>query len=468
MEPYSPFSKPFRELTSIDLLDLRRASEGWYVEYKQQLVDTSALAKSLSAFANTHGGWLFIGVKEESKDNPVAGAFPGISIDDVDKSMKWMRQAAAETVNPAPHFEFRVFRGPQAELGLSEDRAVVCAWIPRSSQAPHVHKSGKIYRRVADSSEPRAENDRFVLDQLWRRGDEVKARHEQWFDRDPEFSKAESDSPFIRLMLTADPWGERDLWIDSSPEEIRKAFGAMGPSGPRTTLPFDTVYRSPVGYTARQLVGNDLHNHSLTWRLNQTLVSDVIIPIPVHQYETSEQFLNTFNGYEHIERYIRILKKYKVSTLKIVDLNFLFFMIQGVAEIQDRLCELANWPGNYHLKAKLLNSWRTAPFIDTPAVLSQFEDHGPPMCLDSASYIPRGTGPNGYIEIARPEQSDPTGRLISAGMQLFSPIAMMYGIPAWLNEAPLLDGVDFYEELTHAGNRAMDVQRLRNLRSSTS
>ena len=46
------------------------------MEYKSEAVPARALAKSLSAFANTYGGWLFVGVREESKDNAVAGSFP--------------------------------------------------------------------------------------------------------------------------------------------------------------------------------------------------------------------------------------------------------------------------------------------------------------------------------------------------------------------------------------------------------
>lgn len=38
--------------------------------------------------------------------------------------------------------------------------------IPWGADAPSVHREGRIYRRVGDGSEPKAENDRFVLDQL--------------------------------------------------------------------------------------------------------------------------------------------------------------------------------------------------------------------------------------------------------------------------------------------------------------
>jgi predicted HTH transcriptional regulator len=78
MAEYSPFQKDFVQLDASDLTALRTVAEGWYVEYKREVPNASSIAKSVSAFANTYGGWLFYGIEEKSRDEPVAGAFPGI------------------------------------------------------------------------------------------------------------------------------------------------------------------------------------------------------------------------------------------------------------------------------------------------------------------------------------------------------------------------------------------------------
>lgn len=377
---------------------LKLASEGWYIEYKQETPNAAALAKSLSAFANTYGGWLFLGIQEESKVNPVAGSFPGISRADVDPSLQRMRKSAADHLNPTPHFETNVLWGPDLELGLAEDRAVICAWVPQSSSAPHVHKSGQIYRRVSDASEPRAENDRFVLDQLWRRGEDIKLRHKEWYDRDPEFSDNEKMQPYVRLMLVADRWAERDVWIEADDDDVR---AALGETAGLSSIPFDTVYTSAEGFIGRQLNGNDPHNLVLTWRFRRNLISDVIVPLPLYQPDHLEQLAIDLHGYKHAERFMSVIGKYKTSKLRIVDLNYLFNILIGAAEIQDRLCKLAGWTESYFLKVKLLNSWRTIPYVDVPEIIERFDKYGPPMCLDSIVSFPRGTGPDDYMEISR-------------------------------------------------------------------
>ena len=60
MNYYNPFDVPFSLITTESLKTLCDVSEGWYVEYKEKVPNPSSIAKSISAFANTYGGWLFM------------------------------------------------------------------------------------------------------------------------------------------------------------------------------------------------------------------------------------------------------------------------------------------------------------------------------------------------------------------------------------------------------------------------
>ena len=64
MSDYNPFGKIIREIDTGDLSTLRDVSEGWYVEYKSEVPDAPSIAKSISALANTYGGWIFYGIDE--------------------------------------------------------------------------------------------------------------------------------------------------------------------------------------------------------------------------------------------------------------------------------------------------------------------------------------------------------------------------------------------------------------------
>jgi len=462
MKYFSPFDKPINDIKPADLAILRNVSEGWYVEYKQEEPKASTLAKSIAAFANTYGGWFFLGVQEESKENAVAGAFLGIERVAVDACLQRLRQSAADQLNPTPHFETKVLWGPIPELGLAEDRAVICTWVSQSAAAPHVHKNGHIYRRVADSSEPRPENDRFVLDQLWRRGDELKRFHTDWAGRDPEFSKGENESPYVRLMLTPDPWRQRDLWVDDE-DQVRAALQKT--PGVVAATPFDTVYTSAEGFVGRQLKGNAIGNMGVTWRLRRDLTSDVIIPLQMFESD-GRKLREWLEGYEFAAPYISVLDRHRghAGSVRIVDLNFLFALLIGVVEIQERLLKLANWSEPYHLKVKLLGAWRTVPFLDVPAVIERFDHHGLPMCLDRQISFPLISGPKNYVAISRhlEIQDNPAARILVQALDMFTPLALSYGIPSWMEVKTGTDAKPYYQELMEVGNRARIAQGFRN------
>ena len=463
MAPYSPFKKELTDIDASDLADLKFASEGWYIEYKREVPTAESIAKSISAFANTYGGWLFFGVAEESKESPVAGAFPGISKANMDAALQRTRQAIAEQVNPSPHFESRVIWGPSDAIGLAEDHGVICIWVPWSPVAPHVHRKGLIYRRVGDGSEPRPENDRFILDQLWRRADEIRLQYKVWHDRDPEFSKGESDQPYVRLMLVADLWKERGAWLDAGIDEVRSILGMT--HGLVGAVPFDSVYTSAEGFIGRQLTGNDPHRLGLTWRLDRALFSDVIIPLPFYTPSDPLFLLSEMNGYQGIHRFVDTLKRFPNSAIRVVDLNYLFLVLSGVIEIQRRLSVRADWTHGFFAKAKILNAWRTTPFVDVPIVLDVFEKIGPPMCLDSSITSPGGSDPGSFPKIH--EYSDlenEEAQILAQTLTVFAPIARAFGVPEWIDVDLEHESTPYYVELQQAGHRAIEVQRIRNER----
>jgi hypothetical protein len=449
---FSPFDTSLESLAAPDLERLRDVAEGWYVEYKSELSKAVDIAKSISALANTHGGWVFYGVMEKSKEESVAGSFPGIVATDADGSLQRIRQAVAQHMNPAAHFDARAVAGNGGSVGM--DRVVICVRVPQSLAAPHVHSSGRIYRRVADGSEPAPENDRHLLEQLFRRADDLKKDFADWVGRDPEFSEGERKAPYLRLMLIADPWGDDLPWLETSVAKLKPMFAE--PIGLVGSAPFDTIYTSSRGFVARQARNNDPHNLGLTWRLRESLVSDIYLPLNLHAAESPGLLLDVLRGYEQAERFIRLLQARSYSSPRVVDLNFVFGLLVGVVEIQRRLLAAAEWTKPYFVKARLLNVWRTVPFMDVDAILEGFEADGLPVCLDDVVTAPSGTDPETFQEISQmAEVNGEEARILLQALVMLVPIARAWGLPLELDrqmEPPL------FQRLQEAGSRAMAVQ----------
>lgn len=452
---YSPFQKVISQLDALDLEVLRSVSEGWYIEYKREITDATSMAKSISAFANTYGGWIFYGVAEKSKEHPVAGSFPGIAIIEVDATLQRMRQAIAGHLSPSAHFDTKVIYGPCESIGLNIGCAVICVSVPWSPIAPHVHKSGRIYRRVADGSEPRPENDRFVLDQLWQRSLALKTQFAEWHDLDPELSDDESMQPYIRLLIAPSLWHERQYFEGFNVQDIREIMGHSQPLLRGVT--FDTVFTSSPGFIARQCRNNNPQHLTLTWRLRGTLAGEVLIPLRTIE-EKLELLPHLLRGYENAERFTDILKRAGFTKPRIVDLNSLFDVLTGIVEIQRRLQEKAGWTCEFFVKAKLLNVWRTCPFVDVSGIIDVFETHGVPMCLNRNLTSPSGTSPDTFAPVgAFTETEDQVSQILLQTFMVFMPVAHAFGIPPYL-ETP--DDKPFHIALQAAAKRAQGVNRV--------
>jgi predicted HTH transcriptional regulator len=194
-DAYSPFGRELEEIQPSDLAVLKTVSEGWYIEYKEMFPGQASVAKSISAFANTYGGWLFYGIKESSDGERSAGAFPGIDVQTAATNDQQIRQAATEKINPIPYFVTRVLRGPDPSIGLAPDKAIIMVYVPQGVDAPYLHATGRIYTRVGDASEPTYITDRHTLDLLTARSEKTKSKFTQFVHSRPRFPDNQSSVP---------------------------------------------------------------------------------------------------------------------------------------------------------------------------------------------------------------------------------------------------------------------------------
>jgi hypothetical protein len=157
--------RPFAELTVADVRRIVEAAgeerESLFFERKQQVTPAS-LAKSCSAFANTYGGLLLVGIGDDNDEL--------VGVDAIAEPQVWVKDVLRGHVLPLPPFQAR-------SLPLEDDRALLLVLVEESSSTPHLlTRHGAIYVRNPGSSDPVPINDQRRLLDLAARGDRARER----------------------------------------------------------------------------------------------------------------------------------------------------------------------------------------------------------------------------------------------------------------------------------------------------
>lgn len=464
---FSPFTKNINDLTVDDLTPLRDVSEGWYVEYKRDLPNARSIAKTVSSFANSDGGWIFYGVEELSRAEPTAGQFPGIEMSDRESLVQGVRQAVAAHLSPAPHFDAVVLQGPCEALSLGANRAILVVSVPWSPTAPHIHSGGQVYRRVADGSEPFAENDRFAFDQLFRRSRRQEKALRKWVARDPGLSKGEKKTPFLRVLLSADLWGTKGLRMKKSHAEFRNI---MGDAGAAPSIPFDVIQSIETGYLCRQVMGNNPASQGMSMHVSYRLNCDTLLPLPWLDATSIEEAREWLEGYESADEFSKVLREAHFRSVRITDLTMLFGYLQAVTNIYRRILSASGYNGTYQAKVVLLNVWRRVAFVDSSKLLSSFGTRGIPISFRRRKVIPGGSHPDTFFPIESSEGSEPLdASTMNArqALELFEAAGLGFGMSGLYDfEGTVDDRTAFVGDLLDV-RRATEVQRLRNVSSRT-
>ena len=468
---YTPFDKNFEDLRVFDLEVLKGVHEGWYVEYKSEMVNASAMAKAISAFANTYGGWLFIGISEKSKDNNVAGEFIGLSSDNKDKIRQKIRSALAANVQPTPFYEIKFLDDPKNTIGLPKEKSILVIHTPSSPQAPHVHKDGRIYKRVSDSSEPKPETDPHLLSQIWNRREKSDAIIKDWIDDHPEFSEGESKNPYLRVLLTPDDWGQSQVSLRANMHDVRSVL--HGSQEDSYHMPLQTTHLTGQGYVGRQTGGNDPYNFGVTFQTDTYLNAEFVLPFRFHRLDNTDELWLYLQGYDQTNSYVDILNKGSHKKINIIDLNHLYAGLIAVIIKYRKLQRLAGKETSYYAKVILLNGWRFHPFIDDADCISQFEKFGVPMIMSDEVIAPSGKKAGSFLEIAISHFGDEDKDYSIAATQAFKickEVFELMGIdvffePEKSGERSYLDIANLLSANERANKNQTEIQRLQEERN---
>jgi hypothetical protein len=201
--------------------------ETLWLERKAE-VSTSSLAKACSAFANTYGGLLVVGVNDD--DDRLVGISPRAA-----EAQLWVKDTLRAHVLPMPAFRARW-------LDVDGTLGILIVLVEESSSTPHLlMRSGAIYVRNPGSSDPVPINDQGRLLELTARGREARLHAEllveTMMDRRLDHSGHEGWRLTEMLALAATGvaagFTER-LFVAGVPARIGEAvWGPMPPEGSR-------------------------------------------------------------------------------------------------------------------------------------------------------------------------------------------------------------------------------------------
>lgn len=118
--------------------------ENFFFEYKNDDVSTKKLIKEVSAFANTYGGYIIIGIDDDKK---ISGC------------TKWNEQRIHITIHdditPIPNFDVK-------KITIDKERAIYIIKVEEGSLPPYITNTGKIYERVSSGSFPINESSKLI------------------------------------------------------------------------------------------------------------------------------------------------------------------------------------------------------------------------------------------------------------------------------------------------------------------
>lgn len=420
MNEFNPFGKNFNDIEASDLILLKNVHEGWYIEYKKSALNPRSYAKAISAMANTYGGFIFIGIEEESRANSVAGAFPGVTLHALDDALQGIRQGVTQHLNPQPHFEIRVVISPEAQ----NDERIICIHVPISPKAPIIHSDGRIYRRMNDSSEPVAENRRDIVEHLFRRVTDFEDHYGRWYGRKPELSDGEGDISYVRLISFPDYWNEKRLWLDDSTEVFAEKLKKTS-EGISFSINYSVISSQRHGFVCRLPDEKNPHGFSATFMLWRDLASEFWLPLPSFRVSAYNSYWNKGKALDGV---VSFLSERGYADSTVLDLSNAFGAIDSYFALNRKFQSIHNYNGETFVKYQIENAWRRIPALALGVDDLGWRKYGVPIILKNSISSPEGGSIDSFETVNLHSPMNASHQDFLLGTSVFAKIMVALGL----------------------------------------
>lgn len=396
---YNPFDKEIDDLEFNDLKKLidKQIKEGFYIEYKSDFQKGNKIAKSIASFANTHGGWYFVGVEDE-EDTNIAKDLVGFDIKKNRQPQERIRSIAKEHIHPLPIFYLKL-------IEFKKDRGILVIFIPESFETPHILSNGVVYRRNGEESSPIKETDRYTLDKLYRKSINFEDRVKSFFVDPFGMTQGESESgiPFIKFYFMPKRFEDiqiKNFYQNDYLNELKdlvdqKECIIKGIKEPTFSIPFQNITRSTNSIIFRS-VSNKIEFSNFTFEFFINGAAKIRIPIssfpvtiPLNENDSENKYLKKIYGEIGDElKWFKLVKVYE-----------LYLSIRYAIQKYLKYFKKLETYSKIFMTIELVNIYRVIPFVESEFYWDYLKRYHVPACMHEYKRIPDVYNPKPWKEI---------------------------------------------------------------------
>lgn len=395
---YNPFDVRIEELMGTDLqaLLVNQVAEGYWVEYKSAFQSNSKIAKSISSFANTYGGWYFIGIEADQTQN-IPTKILGFSLDDTHDPISTLRELIKSNIDPTPVFYSKL-------VLLDNNRGVLVVNIPSNQETPFITRDGRIYRRISDSSDPIFEDNRFALDRLVDGGKQIARKFREFAIDERTFSEAENGG-WVNIFISPYPTHARHKEMTKGFDETIEELVELSKSPVAIPLLDGSKYGTGnVPFTTARTTSNSviLTQNTVTDPITNRLGVEVFfdgkiklhIPLLYLPIWTSISQLQDIKSAQSQRAISQIWEGEDVYLLKFFDMERLWSAVAVLLSYYDHwlnktyILEYGE-ASNFKILVEANEIWRNVAFLDTDKWGEFVLKYGLPVINKSSFSYPR-------------------------------------------------------------------------------
>ena len=376
---YNPFNKNISEIEYEDLKKLieNDVSEGWVIEYKGSFPKNKNIANSIASFANSEGGWYFIGIEEKENESKPSEII-GFDLDDYKKPADKVTNVVKDNIDPIPYFETKLVEIP-------DNKFVLVVQVFEGNDVPYI-SNGSVYIRVGETSKPLAIDDRYQFNKLLDKKQSFQKKVISFMDNTFFFDEHYTQ-PYLEFYVYLNN-PENVLFEDFHSEEFFEMLKENFNSNVKlsdelelsSSVNFDNIYGSVDSYMIRHVYDNNPMSPGLTLELFKEGHLKLIFPFNVYNNSS----LNS--KYESLIYYDSFVSGY--DNLIIIDLAESIFAFQTILTQYKRLLEKFDCNYELNFKYKFNNFDSITPFMDSVKYMGFIHENKLPINLKTLIDIP--------------------------------------------------------------------------------